>query len=195
MTEMFYLCRHTICLFESPEVDPDKTILCHYLLKIKEDKHGRLHLLNPLTSSKRRTPMALDIRNFRIFKLGDKIFSAHACMEITMKAVFPCLSSKCEDFLLASLARGKMIVYTSGNEQWNMIEEQPVWYDDAVLFKNKIYLKHKNNCCCRFKRSLWKQVWTWSCIVRFPARGTSWSNGVASCSWFPCLCWFVACSL
>lgn len=92
--------QNTICLFESPEVDPDKTIPRHYLVKIEEDKHGRLHLLNPLTSSKRRTPMALDIRNFRFFKLGHKIFSAHACMKITMKAVFPALEFWMWGFLI-----------------------------------------------------------------------------------------------
>jgi uncharacterized membrane protein len=76
---------------------------------MEEDKHGRMHLLNPLTSEKRSLPMLLDMRNFHVSELGQEhFFQLDVCVSITKKVAFMRLSSESDEFVLVTLARGKM---------------------------------------------------------------------------------------
>lgn len=49
------------------------------------------------------------------------------------------LSSESDEFVLVTLARGKMALFMSEHEKWTMIEEPRLWYDDVVLFNDKFY--------------------------------------------------------
>uniref|UniRef100_A0A2N9HBM6 F-box domain-containing protein n=1 Tax=Fagus sylvatica TaxID=28930 RepID=A0A2N9HBM6_FAGSY len=156
------LSQRTVYLIESTQ-QGSPPIPKRWLVKVFEDQHGILHLLDPLSCSKvvGSDNLSLDLREFRVFELCQEhvlhrttMYAVHdedeheheprsrQVVEVAKAALMCVVGSKNNDFVLVTPhSDGGLAFFDSRIEQWNTIGSHPATSTciSVTHFNNKFY--------------------------------------------------------
>ncbi|XP_051131662.1 F-box protein SKIP23-like [Andrographis paniculata] len=148
----FHLSRRTVYSIRSPIAD----CIPSWIIKLERDNPSRMHLLKPLSRARFKAlpddfPKLFNSLNLRVCELGEEYAlqyinfrplasSIGEAGNLYMEKVAVMNNNLDDGFVLLTIhVSGKLVVYKSGDEKWNVIDYLPSPYDDVILWKGNFY--------------------------------------------------------